>query len=265
MTEHHDEADNSARAALEAFANQDLPQLVYATATLVNLPFGTLEIDESAAAASYALSKADQYLRAMARIEDRRREIGLQSRRDLALANVVRASDPELAELLASEAILDAAEQEIEWHFFTVCASQIRRLLKLVTRIVGQGLSEEDERTLDTYQPLRNLFEHLDERLPGNEKGGRLVLDHSDETLLAIGLKSDNVGRFTVLRNGEEVIAEVNNVGLWQVEQAVQRTFDAIRSACLDLLRTELAAHPEKIPAADAIETAVLIRRRLLH
>ena len=78
------------------------------------------------------------------------------------------------------------------------------RLLTLAHRLVGIDLRPDARTFLDSYRPLRNQFEHLDEGLPGQERGGRLVLDVPGRMLL--GLTDDGTGRITVRRGEEDVV-----------------------------------------------------------
>ena len=64
-----------------------------------------LEFDNSAVAASYALRKIPNYLRALRQLEERRANLGLQMRRELAVAEAHRTDDP------------DQADTSDGWHF----------------------------------------------------------------------------------------------------------------------------------------------------
>lgn len=256
--------ENTAEEAIQALSSLPLHEFVYTTLSLVNLPFGEVRVDPSAAAADYAVAKIEQHVRALHAAEERRRQLGLAARAELQRAEELRATDPESADEVAADAVLLGAEQEVEWHYFTTSARTIQRLLALAARLVGVTIQDEDDAKLRSYAPLRNVFEHLDERLPGEQKSDRLVLEDSDSTRLVIGLKSDAVGRFTVPSNGVDIVAEVNAVGVWEIEHAVTNTLNSIGAKCVELLENEFAAHPEKVPRIEDIKRGRLSRRRLI-
>jgi hypothetical protein len=216
---------------------------VYHTVSFLNVPVGALEHDDSAIAAGYALRKVAHYLEAVRRIENRRRELGLKIREELEAAEALRPDDPDEADRLRQAALWQTGEYEIKQHFFTICVSQVWRLLALAHRIVGVNLPAESVEVLDSYQPLRNQFEHLDERLPGQERGGRLVLDVPDRMML--GLNDDGTGRITVRRNGVDVVAQVNQYGVEELERIVAQSFEDIRTKCIEHLEQFFANHPE--------------------
>ena len=254
--------DEEIEVVIDVLSSLDLHEFVYVTLSLLNVPFGELVIDNSAVTASYALAKVPHYVTALKQREARRHERGLEVRRDLAFAETFRATDPETADRLRQEAIRGTDDQQVEWHFFTICAAQIRRLLTVAQLLVGMSLPEEYEAFLDSYQPLRNQFEHLDERLPGFEKGGRLVLDNSDNSRLRLGVQSDNTGKITVQRSGMDVTAEVNARGVERIEEITTVSYTQIRDACIAHLRREFSVRPEKIPIIESIQPLV---RRLLE
>jgi hypothetical protein len=159
----------SAVDPIEVLSGFELHDLVYWTLSFLNLPVGALEIDASAVAASYAIRKIPHYLQALRQFEDRRRSLGLQTRRELAAAERHRSEDPDLADRLRQEALRSMGDYEIQQHLFVVCAGQIDRLLTLAHRLAGVDLRPDAVAFLDSYRPLRNQFEHLDERLPGQE------------------------------------------------------------------------------------------------
>ena len=244
---------------IEVLSSFELHQLVYHTISALNVPVGALELDNSAVTASYALRKAEYYLLALTDIEHRRRELGLHVRGELAAAEERRTDDPDEADRMRQEALWYMGFYEIEQHFFTVCAAQIGRLLRLAHRIVGVDLPPSAEEFFASYQPLRNQFEHLDERLPGEERGGRLVLDVPDRMLL--GINDDGAGRITVRREGVDVVAEVNATGVEEFERIITQSFADIRAKCIEYLDQYFADHPEL--AADVSWIQPLVRQRL--
>lgn len=259
-------SENQGRAAAAIAALGELPlnELVYATLSFVNIPFPEERVDLSAVAADYAIAKAGSYLMAAKDCEDRRAAFVIQAREELARAEAFRPTDPAEADESTASALYLTAEAEVEWHFFTICARSIQRMLSLAVRLVGVAMDPAREQTLGSYGPLRNQFEHLDERLPGQDRRGRLILDDAEATRLLVGIRVDDVGRITVNTGAGDVVCEVNNVGVWQIEQAVNTTFRAIDEKCIELLEAEFAAHPEKIPNADQVWPGRLSRRRFM-
>lgn len=221
----------------------ELEQLVYHTISFLNVPVGALDRDDSAIAASFALRKVESYLRAVRQAENRRRDLGLQVGEELAEAETHRADNTDEADRLRQEALRLTGDYEIQQHVFALCASQINRLIALVNRIVGVTMLVADKAYLDSYQPLRNQFEHLDERLPGEERGGRLVLDVPSRMLL--GLRDDGAGNISVERDGVDIVAAVNIGGVEEIEAIVDRSFADIRAKCIEYLEQFFADHPE--------------------
>ena len=245
--------------SIELLSTFELHELVYWTLSLLNVPVGALERDDSAIAASYAVQKVGYYTAALGQIEGRRRELGLQTRRELAEAEERRADDPAEAARLRQEA-LHTGDYEIQQHFFTVCAAQIGRLLRLAHRLVGVPFPPDAEAFFASYQPLRNQFEHLNERLPSEERGGRLVLDAPGRLLL--GLNDDGAGNITVRRAGVNVVAQVNARGVAEAERLVARSLADIRAKCIEHLEQFFADHPELAADAGWIQPMVVQRLR---
>jgi hypothetical protein len=253
--------EGSAVDPIEILSSFELHELMYQTLSFLNLPVGALEIDASAVAASYAIRKIPHYLQALRQFEDRRRSLGLQTRRELAAAERHRPEDPDLADRLRQEALRSMGDYEIQQHLFVVCAGQIDRLLTLAHRLAGVDLRPDAVAFLDSYRPLRNQFEHLAESLPGQERGGRLVLDVPGRMLL--GLTDDGTGRITVRRGGEDVVAEVNEHGVQQFERIVTESFDDIKVACVGYLEQFFQEHPEVAARAHLIRP--IVNQRVLE
>jgi hypothetical protein len=95
-------------------------------------------------------------------------------------------------------------------------------------------------------RPLRGEV-CLEERLPGVEKGGSIVLHETSAPSVLLGLRKDDVGRITVRHKGEDVVAEVNEFGYLHVERIVREAFGRIRAACVDLLRQHFGENPEQV------------------
>ncbi len=256
--------DDCAAAAIAALSDLPLNELVYATLSFVNIPIPEERIDLSAVAADYAVSKAISYMLAAKDCEERRAAFVIPGREELARAEALRPTDPAGADEATANALYLAAEAEVEWHFFTICARSIQRMLSLATTLVGTTMDPAHEQILGSYGPLRNQFEHLNERLPGQDARGRLILDDTEATRLLVGIRADDVGRITVSTAAGDVVCEVNSVGVFQIEQAVNATFSSIDAKCVELLEAEFAAHPEKIPSPDQIWPGRLSRRRFV-
>ena len=203
MTDSEAPSDDPAQAAIDALSDLDLADLVYWTVSVLRVPFGEKAVDPSAVACSYALRKVADYLQALREAEDRRYAIGAAVEEDIKRAKALRSVDPDAADGLLQAAAWQNAKTEIEIHFFAVAADQIRRLLAVVTDTLGVDLDESDGTFLFSYRPLRNQFEHLEERLPGVEKGGSIVLHETSAPSVLLGLRKGDVGRITVLHKGK--------------------------------------------------------------
>ncbi len=260
MTRPPDAVQDRLDAVMAVFAHLDTTDLIYEAA----LHTGEFEdgADETrqlgpVIGASYALNKVLYYLDALDRAEEERLAVGKEIARLRGEANGQRSSDPVQAAQLDFLGFTLAGRQEVAWHQFTVWVTQISRLLELVTGAAGASLAEVDRAYLDTFRVLRNHFEHLNERLPGREKGGRLVIAQPDDQRLMLGLQGDEMGRIVV--NGTPV--DVTGRGRDQVRQIVARTVERIRDACLARLREHFAADPDRIPSPESI--GINLRRTL--
>jgi hypothetical protein len=263
MTDPKAPSSDPAKAAIDSLPDRDLADFVYWTVSLLMVPFGEKMIDPSAVACSYAVRKVEYYLQALREAEDRRYAIGAAVEEDIALAKEIRSTDPGSADALIQAALRRNEKTEIEIHFFAVAADQIRRLLAVVNEILGVDLDESDKEFLSSYRALRNQFEHLEERLPGIEKGGSIVLNETSAPSVLLGLRKDDVGRIAVRHKGEDVIAEVNEFGYWHVERIVHEAFERIRVACTDLLKQHFTENPEQV--MDAAFYGPMARRRFLN
>jgi hypothetical protein len=256
-------SDDPAQAAIDALSDLDLADLVYWTVSVLRVPFGEKAVDPSAVACSYALRKVADYLQALREAEDRRYVIGAAVEEGIQRAKALRSVDPDAADELLQATAWQNAKTEIEVHFFAVAADQVRRLLAVVTDTLGVDLDESDGTFLCSYRPLKNQFEHLEERLPGVEKGGSIVLHETSAPSVLLGLRKDDVGRITVRYKGEDVVAEVNEFGYWHVERIVREAFGRIRAACVELLRQHFGENPEQ--AMDPAFYGPMVRGRFMN
>lgn len=203
------------------------------------------------------MNKVLYYLEALDRIDQERLKVGQEVARLRGRVAELREADPGEAVRLDFTVFTLAGTQEVSWHLFTVCVSQVLRLLPEAARGAGIELSEEDREYLETFKNLRNHFEHLDERLPGREKKGRIVIMQPDELRMVLGLQVDELGR--VIVNGTAV--DVTGRGVEAVRRIVDGTVEAIRAACLGQVRQHFAVDPEQIPAPESIGSG--LRRTL--
>ena len=164
---------------METLACFEVSDLVYWTTSILTSLFGDQTIDPSAVACSYTVSRAELYVEAVGQAEARRYDIGMSMHRGLEAAEALSEIAPEAAAVLSQEVIRWNDKSEVEIHLFTVCADQVRRMLAVVTETLGISLDDDDANDLASYRPLRNQFEHLDERLPGVESGGSIVLNEA--------------------------------------------------------------------------------------
>jgi hypothetical protein len=199
--------------------------------------------------ASYALNKVLYYLDALDRAEGERLAVGKEIAAIRGEADRVGVGDPVEATRLDFRAFTLAGRQEVAWHQFTGWVGQIARLLEAAAAGPGTEVAVADRAYLDTFRVLRNHFEHLDERLPGAERGGRLVIPQADLARVALGLQRDAMGR--VVGGGTAV--DVTTRGRDEVRRVVARTVEAIRAACLARLRAHFEARPGRIPRPDEI------------
>jgi hypothetical protein len=233
--------------AISLFDEFDTPELMFNVMSHVHQSAdgeNTRAVRDRAMAASYATTKVFYYLGALDRVDAERMRLGRTIGESHRRAEALRGRDRARAEELSFKAFTLAGQQEVTWHFIAVCASQIGRLLPVAAGAVGSAVPAEDVAFLDTFRVLRNHFEHLDERLPGREKKGRLVLSAPDSSRILLGIEVDTQDRIVV----NNVAVDVTSRGVARVHRIIEEAIAAIRQACLARLREYLSANPDQIP-----------------
>ncbi|MGH7964182.1 MAG: hypothetical protein ACRERD_20560, partial [Candidatus Binatia bacterium] len=153
-------------------------------------------------------------------------------------------------------AIFHSGEAQILTHLFTSCVSQLWRLLRKAASGIGFTIPPEDLEFLGSYRNLRNYFEHIDQRMPGEIHASEGVLETISDQGLTIesGLKVDLLGRYIV--NG--VPADVTPRGLQAIEDIVRRTWERITDAGIAEVESFFVEHPSRIPDPRLIQQSLL-------
>lgn len=138
-------------------------------------------------------------------------------------------------------------QRELTLHFFAVCVGRIERFLPIVARAAGYRIPQADLNLLAAYRPLRDYYEHLENRLPGGSAAAEAVTEEEDDERwqVRMALPVDDQGRFVI--NG--VAADVTPRGMVNVEEVIQRHWDQIEASALGLVRRHFEANPTNIPS----------------
>lgn len=100
--------------------------------------------------------------------------------------------------LIAAE---NSGLQKVVVHFYCSCVMHLHKLLKKAAEGAEYEIPGEDLDVLNAYRGLRNYFEHIENRLPGQVNATEWVRETITENdwHIEVGLEVDNEGR-TVLK-----------------------------------------------------------------
>lgn len=160
------------------------------------------------------------------------------------------------AEPLVSASYL-AGRQEVDYHFFAVCVGRIERLLPIAAKAAGHRVLREDQELLRTFRPLRDYYEHLEDRLPGGKNDAETMSEtnNEDEWRLTMGHRLDDLERIVL----GKVAVDVTPRGVAAVRAVLRRNWDQLQPSALGLVRTHLVADPSAIPDPKEVEHRLLV------
>lgn len=206
---------------------------------------------------AYATGKVMSYIETLRAVDGQRDAIGRGIYQLRHVVQAIKDTDPIKAAESTVLAIHLSGRQEVMFHFFAVCAAQIARLLPVATKASGYKLPKADLDILDAYSPLRNYFEHLDARLPGRAHQKEVVTEVQDEYewRIQMAFVRDNDGRIII--DGKAI--DVTSRGVAAVEEVVQRTWEQLRTNCLEEVHKHFLRHPTTIPHPRAIRQDLLV------
>jgi hypothetical protein len=212
---------------------------------------------KQAFAGAIAAEKCLYYLEWLREIERHRRDLG--KRISMIQKELEESSESDFDHI----ATLDVTStklsgmQEVSFHLFASCVSQIERLLPTATRVTGTHIASDDRSLLRSFTILRNYFEHLDQRLPGRKFESASVTEsrNNDEWHVKMAIPMDEQGR--ILLDGQTIV--VSSRGVLAVESLVEKCFTQMRQDALGSVAQYFEKHPESVPTIDELRGDLLM------
>lgn len=208
-------------------------------------------------AGAFAVHKIGFYTQALKSFDRERLSLGQHAHHQMEIAKELLSSDPAAAATAYGESVMLSSYQEVTFHFWSICVTRISRLMKVAARHTGYKLPEEDRDLLESYRPLRDYFEHLEDEVPGKMGRTDIVreVEGENEWRVIVGFESDELGR--IVLNGK--IIDVTTEGLDHVVEVVDRSFDGFRAGILARTRKFFLDHLKQIPSPVQVPCAPLV------
>lgn len=208
---------------------------------------------------AFAADKVKHYLHALRKVNTEREEL---NRRIANLVQLERQRETEndakgAGEARAMHGTLSGF-LDVTLHTFSIYAWRIAVLLPKAAGAAGSKVRPPDQRVLDSYEPLRHHFEHLEKELPGGKNAALFVKEGDDGGVWTIeaGLEVDGQGRFII--DGKFV--DVTIRGFEAIEKAVQNTWSAIKAQAVEEVRNHFIKRPNEIPDPSEIHSSLQFR-----
>lgn len=208
-------------------------------------------------AGAIACEKIGYYERTLQSFENERLSLGERAHQCEATLSELPRMDRQAAAQAYLDLITFSGYQEVTFHFWVICVARISRLLKLVQGATDYRIPKNDEVILESYRPLRNLFEHLESETHGKRGKTDVAREEEDEHewRLIFGFESDHEGR--IVLNGQTI--DVTSRGLAAVQGVVERSFIGARTCVLNQVRNHFRQNPEKTPSPEEIPADLLV------
>jgi hypothetical protein len=199
-----------------------------------------------AMAAGQAITKIMSYLYMLREIDKTRRKVGRHVHALLHTSATQRDRDVIAAVEADVQATFYSGVQEVTFHQFVVCVMAIAKLMPLAAKSVGHKIPAEDRAVLNAYKPLRDYFEHIEERLIGKTHAAESVKESSDgrEWRVVAGFDVDDQGRIVI--NDKPI--DVTSRGIAAIDGVVQRFYVGLKQSALAQVRAYFSQHPDLIP-----------------
>ncbi len=209
-----------------------------------------------AMAGSIAAEKVMSYLLTLRGLEQMRITLGREIDDHRSRPMPTRTEDVRLYAMNDVLATQKAGLQEVTIHFFCNCVMHLHKLLQKAAEGAGLEIPAEDLAILNAYRDLRNYFEHIESRLPGQVNAREMVHESftEHEWHFRAGLQIDDQGR--VMVKGK--LFDVTSGGLEHIEEVVRRTWDALKPAALEGIRQHFHADPSHIPRPEEVNSDLL-------
>lgn len=144
-----------------------------------------------------------------------------------------------------------AGRQEVDYHFFAVCVGRIERLLLIAAKAAGHKVPRADGELLSAFRPLRDYYEHLEDRLPGRKNDAETVTETHDEHewRVTMGHTVDDRERIVL----GKVAVDVTPRGVAAIRAVLKRNWDQLEPSALAMVRKHFEADPSDIPGPEAV------------
>lgn len=208
-------------------------------------------------AGAYAIGKIANYMHMLRGVDAERQRVGHQAHLLRQRVQKLGESNPESAITADVHVSFLSGMQEVTYHFFAICVMAIDGLLPLVARATGYKIPPADKAVLAAYKPLRDYFEHIEDRAPGKSRQAEVVTEHQDEHQWRVvhGFLVDEDDR--IILNDQPV--DVTMRGLHVVEEVVARSYLGMKASCLNQVRDHFAHEPSTLPSPDDVPYKPLV------
>lgn len=150
-----------------------------------------------------------------------------------------------------------AGRQEVDFHFFAVCVGRIERFLPIAAKAAGHKLPMADRELLATFRPLRDYFEHLEDRLPGRKNYDPVASEEEVDGNWRIRMSLTLDTQERIVMDG--VAADVTTRGVATVRAVLGTHWEALKPSALALVRRHFEANPSYIPGLEAVDNDPLV------
>lgn len=255
-----DEQQSRLDALLAELETLPIPELIVEAMRIRYLDWSTDEGKSryrTAMAGGIAAQKMMAYLLALRDFEQFRDVLGRAVHEHKSRPQPTRREDIQQYALANAVAIHNSGLQEVAIHFFCNCVMHLFKLLEKAAEGAGYEIPEQDLAVLNAYRPLRNYYEHIENRLPGHANAREFVRETitEDEWHIQAGLKVDDQGR-TILK-GQPI--DVTGRGMERIEDVVRKTFENFKPAALDGMCRYYEDNPEDIPGPEEVQHDLLV------
>lgn len=200
---------------------------------------------------AYAIGKIGYYTHSLREVDARRFHLGKECHARREAIPRLMELDPVQGIRLDAELTMLSGLQEVTFHYFAICVAAIDGLLPEAARAAGYKVPKPDKDVLHSYVPLRDYFEHMENRLPGKSYASEVVVEFDENGVWRVksGFQIDGLGR--ILLKGKAI--DVTSRGLAAVEDAIGRSYEAMRLSVLEQVRDHFARSTDDIPAPDQV------------
>lgn len=242
---------------LEAFTT---PELIVASGDLrCSYPLddqGKWRIRQALAGA-FAFGRIGSYREVLRSVDAERLRIGQEIHGLRSQMRRVEESDPLAIHQMEVQAVHLSGLQEVTFHFIASSAMRIARLFPLVERATGFSMPSKDAAIFSSYKPLRDYFEHLEERVPGRSKQNEVVSEFQDdiEWRVVAGFNRDDLGRIVI--DGQAI--DVTSRGLAALEDVIQRSYPSVRNGALAQVQRHFQQVSAPVPRPEQVPFKALV------